>query len=136
MCGVPFRIYRNPVLGGAARVGDGGLPVPSPFNIYQLQLGGIERAFGATRHRWNRQYKAAQDIFGTELKCTAIRAMITTEHQVLYSDKFYSASGKGTLQNGEELLKLLGYGKDGSGRPVFFTYVLLDGVWRFSQTGT
>lgn len=41
----------------------------------------------------------------------------------------------GTITSGQDLLGLLNNGRQANGWIFFYTYVIVDGIWRFSQTG-
>jgi len=77
---------------------------------------------------WNQKYEAAKTIFNSAM----VKNTIIAQHYHLYSE--ISITKKGFLRSGADLLKLLKNGFKG-GRPRFFTYVLKDHTWYFSETG-
>lgn len=81
-----------------------------------------------------------KQLWESGAKSKIIQAAILTEHAVLYRARVCrcrSTVTKGQIADGEDLLKLLNYGRDAQEQPAFFTYVIdLNGRWCFSRTGS
>jgi hypothetical protein len=97
-----------------------------------VYLADVSTIFGDKWQYWNQEYHSAQQIFGDTITGMSIRSLIHGKHSTLYMDSVESTFG--ILQNGQELLQLLGYGVR-DGRPHCFTYVILADRVHFSETG-
>lgn len=96
---------------------------------------------GSELQEWNRNYKAAQTIFGggPASSSAAVRAVIQTGHRLLYARSMKNVFG--TIERSEDVIKLLQGGGNSPHanrvKPAVYTYVLSpeDDSLRFSETG-
>ncbi|KAJ3386076.1 hypothetical protein HDU92_002689 [Lobulomyces angularis] len=106
---------------------------------YKLWFHDVDTFFEGKRAHWNLKYPAAQRIFGSRPGSLAVRTMLHSQHQSLYSTTL------GLVQDGvlselslnfaEAFLILLTNGER-NGKPSVYTYAIVeDGTWRFSETG-
>jgi len=112
----------------ASSSADSLLPV---FNTYQVEMFHVTRIFGADNVGWNRQYKAAQRIYAEGPDGESVRAVIRSQHASLYNSRKAIVSA---CANGNEFLELFQFGVR-AGRRRFYTWVLLDHVFRFCESG-
>mmetsp|Transcript_24637 Transcript_24637/g.39025 ORF Transcript_24637/g.39025 Transcript_24637/m.39025 type:complete len:377 (-) Transcript_24637:7-1137(-) len=111
-----------------------GHTIQDPWKVYQVDVLGVQEVFGSQRQEWNRNYGAAQRIFGDEMVSLGIRAAIHVAYSQLYIESMSRNVQKGYLQSGTDFLQLIEYGLVHR-KPRMFTYVMLDDCIRFSETG-
>eukprot|EP00667_Euglena_gracilis_P004212 EG_transcript_4229 len=104
----------------------------SRWRTYRIYLAGVCKAFGPAWNRWNANYPAAQQIFGSNVMSKSMRGLIHAEYSSLFTEQVGCTSGR--LQTGQDLLKLLNYGLR-HGVPHLYTYVILADRLHFSETG-
>eukprot|EP00668_Euglena_longa_P012105 GGOE01014532.1.p1 GENE.GGOE01014532.1~~GGOE01014532.1.p1 ORF type:complete len:674 (-),score=173.10 GGOE01014532.1:294-2315(-) len=102
------------------------------WRTYRVYLAGVCKAFGSAWNRWNPSYAAAQQIFGPNVMGKSVRGLIHAEYSSLFTEQVGCTSGR--LQSGQDLLKLLNYGKR-HGVPHLYSYVILADRLHFSETG-
>ena len=106
------------------------IKVPA-YTTYSIKLLYIPEIFKDKKSHWNVNYKNAQKIFGSGAKATTVRGGIHLAHANLYKN-WHALYGK--LFLADEFFQLIYYGvRDNKIR--VFTYVILDNVIRFSETG-
>lgn len=102
------------------------------FITYRLYLRDVVEIFGESICPWNRPYGGAQLIF-QGAQSPMIRGILRTKHSA-----FYQTSGpdvtQGMLFSGHDFLRLIHFGVP-FGKRAYYTYVLTDGEFRFSETG-
>jgi len=102
------------------------------YATYEVHLPFVHSVFGGVKQPWNKTYWRACKTFGDSTKCKIKRETIRTEHKALYQhDK---TSRYGTIRSGDDFLRLFHYGVR-QGVPRIYTYVLVDEIMRFSETG-
>eukprot|EP00026_Physarum_polycephalum_P017051 Phypoly_transcript_18136.p1 GENE.Phypoly_transcript_18136~~Phypoly_transcript_18136.p1 ORF type:complete len:237 (+),score=21.25 Phypoly_transcript_18136:88-711(+) len=91
----------------------------------------VDQCFEGKKQHWNRDYPAAQTIFGDTIKGKAIRLMIRGQYTALFSnnhkrDKYFTCTSKDVFFH-------VIYAQET--KPRMFTYsVIYDGM-RFTETG-
>mmetsp|Transcript_36830 Transcript_36830/g.78532 ORF Transcript_36830/g.78532 Transcript_36830/m.78532 type:complete len:424 (+) Transcript_36830:96-1367(+) len=73
-----------------AIVDKGKLSEYSPFRTYSLRLWHIPFVFQGYTKGWNRNYKAAQQIYGNHLSCKAMRAALRIQNFIAYSNDHHT----------------------------------------------
>lgn len=76
-----------------------------------MYIKGVPIFFEGKKQGWNKNYKAAQSIFGTGPGCLAVRSGIQAGHKMLYARSTYN--GFGIIDSSEDVMHLLhGGGSD------------------------
>jgi len=78
-------------------------------------------------------------IFGTPLISPLVRKVIRAQHSELYSGLMVNRTkSTGKIFSGEEFLRLIHYGglKKQPPQIIFYTYVILENKFQFSETGS
>lgn len=87
------------------------------------------------RQQWNRQYRIAQTIFDGTPRSRAKQNAFKFAHKMLYG-RTIKNNEMGHLSSAEDLWKLIFYDeKEQRMRACFYTYIIDDSTWRFSETG-
>eukprot|EP00873_Tetraselmis_striata_P001664 jgi/Tetstr1/421928/TSEL_012827.t1 len=115
------------------------------YTVYEVDLHHVDDIFKGSRAGWNREYRAAQMIFGDTPDAYAIRAAVQGQHQWLYNN--IPSPETGAISGGSQLLQLFGFGKR-TGKRRSYTYVVVEApqeqkylisgsryLFRFSETG-
>jgi hypothetical protein len=86
------------------------------------------------RQYWNRHYRIAQTIFNGSFRSIAKQNSFKFTHKLLYGRTLKNESGR--LTNADDLWKLIFLDERTKRiRTKFFTYIIDDYTWRFSETG-
>ena len=104
----------------------------SPFSVFKLYLHNVAQAFDYQRQKWNEKYRFAKMFFSDTITGLAGRATAIAMHKYLYSNLILQE--KGYLNSANDFYRLLNYGKNSAGQILRYTYVMMDGDWRFSET--
>ncbi|KAI0309812.1 hypothetical protein OF83DRAFT_945849 [Amylostereum chailletii] len=136
----PIRFSRHfsPTVGRLTNINDERL-----YSTWKVYLKAVPMFFGETTQGWNKEYRAAQTIFGTGPSAFAVRSSIQAGHRLLYARS--TRNGFGTLESAADVMGLL-QGTLSAGaralaphrvKPAVYTYVVAvdDGSFRFSETG-
>ncbi|KAG5654022.1 hypothetical protein H0H81_008332 [Sphagnurus paluster] len=107
------------------------------YSTWKIYLRGVPLYFKDNYQSWNRDYKAAQGIFGPGPGPLAARGGIQAGHRLLYSRA--GRNEFGVLSGGADLVQLL-KAPAASGervKPAVYTYIIsaTDNSFRFSETG-
>jgi len=117
------------------------------YSTWEVRLRGVRAFFGDTFQAWNKEYAAAQSIFGAGPGALALRGTIRAGHRTLYARS--TRDGTGPLDTPADVLALL-HGTYSLGqarspgdprrlrvKPAVYTYVITeeDETLRFSETG-
>lgn len=118
------------------------------YSTWKMYVRGIPLFFGDKHQHWNRNYKAAQNIFQGPTS-VAVRSGIQAGHRMLYART--SANGFGIIDKPTDVIEILhgGAGRPGSKnasiqmqhakrvKPAVYTYIISsdDDSFRFSETG-
>lgn len=87
------------------------------------------------RQYWNRHYRIAQTIFGSSIRSLVKQNSFKLAHRVLY-DRTIKNNQFGRLHNADDLWKLIFFDEQTQRiRARFYTYIIDDTTWRFSETG-
>lgn len=106
------------------------------YSTWKIELRRISHFFppGLQQH-WNKNYSAAQKIFGNCPTSIASQGMLKVAHKALHGRKLKHYED-GNLNSAEELWKIIFTDNFfHCVKPCIFTYVIDDEYWRFSQTG-
>ena len=106
------------------------------YSTWKIQMRRISAFFPLyERQYWNRQYKAAQNIFGHCPISLASQTTIKIGHKVLYG-RTLKHNEYGRLNNADDVWKLVFTdARTGRIQPCVYTYIIDDHTWRFSETG-
>ncbi|KAA1475904.1 C2-domain-containing protein [Dentipellis sp. KUC8613] len=137
----PIRFTRHfsPTVGLLTNINDERL-----YSTWKMYIRGVPLFFGTTTQGWNRDYKAAQSIFGPGPGSLAVRSSIQAGHRMLYART--TRNGFGIIEKPTDILNILHGGKSTLGsrafaehriKPAVYTYVIAidDQSFRFSETG-
>jgi len=118
------------------------------YSTWKFTLKGLPLFFRDVTQGWNKNYAAAQKIFGNGPASLAVRSGIQAGHRMLYARLAGNGYGiiNNVLDNGtEEPVPLKAVLNAGSGdntyaeriKPAVYTYIIsaVDDTWRFSETG-
>jgi len=131
----PYIIHWNKTVGiGAGFSEKGSTASLKGFPTYEITLYYVNSIFHGKVQPWNTSYAQAIKIFGPGVTAKVARATIRKQHDWLYRN-IGRTNETGTITNGNDLLGLLSNGRLANGFILFYTYVVVDGIWRFSQTG-
>jgi hypothetical protein len=87
------------------------------------------------RQYWNRHYRIAQTIFNGSFRSIAKQNSFKLTHKLLYG-RTLKNNESGRLTNADDLWKLIFFDdRTQRIRTKFFTYIIDDNTWRFSETG-
>jgi len=87
------------------------------------------------RQHWNRHYRIAQTIFGSSVRSIVKQNSFKLAHRLLY-DRSLKNNEFGRLNDANDLWKLIFFDEDTQRiRAKFYTYIIDDNTWRFSETG-
>lgn len=105
------------------------------YSTWKIQIRRIDVFFQShQRQHWNKQYKAAQAIFGNYPLCLISQSTIKLAHKALYG-RTLKHSENGHLNNADELWKMIFTDRTTQIiKPCVYTYVIDDHMWRFSET--
>ena len=109
---------------------DGSLP---GFTCYSIEMFHVPSIFHDTWQAWNREYANARAIFGQEEGSATLRQAIRVQFAALYREGLLRTR-TGRIQCANDFFELLDHGCR-NGMPQFFTYVLTDERFRFSESG-
>jgi len=126
-----YRAHYNTVVGGIRSTEQ---EAASKFPVYTVYLFDVQEIFQDIVSPWNRQYDAAQSIFGPGPSAIAVRTGIRALQAQLYRRGSSLRTRKGYLTNGDDFLQLMKYGIRAK-HPRFYTYTLRDDKLNFSETG-
>lgn len=127
-----FKMSENVVLGGIRGMQQ---ESSSTFRVYSITLLDVETYFHGNRCTWNRNYQAAQQIFGDGASCSLARMSIRAMHANVYRKGSSFRTKRGYLKSGDDLLTLLKFGERRR-LSQFFTYIIgLDNKLRCCETG-
>ena len=106
------------------------------YSTWKIRIRRISSYFAPhERQHWNRQYKAAQTIFGGCPQSIVSQGTIKLAHKALYGRKL-RGNQNGQLHHADDLRKLIFADPvTGQIKPCVYTYVIDDHTWRFSETG-
>lgn len=151
---VRFSRHFSPTVGLLTSLNDERL-----YSTWKIFIKGVSMFFGDTVQGWNRDYPAAQRIFGPGPESFAVRSAIKSGHAMLYART--TCNGFGVIDTTRDVLNLfegslrgqpppppLPAGSDGQPdqappkssqriKPAVYTYVIAvqDNSLRFSETG-
>ena len=105
------------------------------YSTWKIQIRRIDVFFQLhQRQHWNKQYKAAQAIFGNYPLCLISQSTIKLAHKALYG-RTLKHSENGQLKDADELWKMIFTDRTTQLiKPCIYTYVIDDYMWRFSET--
>lgn len=105
------------------------------YSTWKIQMRRIDVFFQFhQRQHWNKQYKAAQAIFGTCPLSLISQSTIKLAHKALYG-RTLKHSENGHLNNADDLWRLIFSERMTQQiKPCVYTYVIDDNMWRFSET--
>eukprot|EP01127_Copromyxa_protea_P018616 TRINITY_DN5897_c0_g2_i2.p1 TRINITY_DN5897_c0_g2~~TRINITY_DN5897_c0_g2_i2.p1 ORF type:complete len:291 (-),score=16.70 TRINITY_DN5897_c0_g2_i2:349-1221(-) len=126
-----YRIHYNTIVGGVRSMEQ---ERSARFPTISIQMHFVPDILGLKMSTWNRDYEAAQQIFGPGPACMLARASIKLLHAQLYRRGSNLRTKKGVVKSGSDFLSMIGYGVRG-GRERFFTYVLKEDKMFFCETG-
>ncbi|KAI0046833.1 C2-domain-containing protein [Auriscalpium vulgare] len=136
---IHFTRHFSPTVGRLTNINDERL-----YSTWKIYVKGVHMFFGDTVQPWNRNYKAAQSIFGSGPSALAVRSGIQAGHRLLYARS--TRNGFGTITQPSDIMALLCGGKQAMGsrapvphrvKPAVYTYIISrdDESLRFSETG-
>ena len=79
-------------------------------------------------------FRSVSNVLRPGVAAKLARATIRKQHDWLYRN-VARRNESGMITSGNDLLGLLNNGRLPNGFILFYTYVIVDGIWRFSQTG-
>jgi hypothetical protein len=105
------------------------------YSTWKIQMRRISVFFKPhERQHWNREYKAAQAIFGNYPSSLASQATIKSGHKVLCG-RTLRRSENGSLNSADDLWKSIFLDRTTQRiKPCIYTYIIDDNTWRFSET--
>lgn len=103
------------------------------FLTFRVRMMNVSHVFAEQFCGWNRDYPAAQKIFGAHLGTATVRGVIHKQHGILYKTSGADVV-HAVLDSGHALLRLLNYGI-AAGFRQYYTYVLTSHELRFCETG-
>jgi hypothetical protein len=103
------------------------------FVCHSIEMFHVQSIFGGVWQPWNREYANAQAIFGKEDGSLAVRQAIRIQFAALYRDGVVRTRS-GYITSSSDFFELIHYGRP-NGVPQFYTYVLTDDRFRFSESG-
>jgi hypothetical protein len=106
------------------------------YSTWRIQLRRISVYFPlCDRQNWNRNYRIAQGIFNGSVRSIAKQKSLKLAHKLLYGTTIKN-SEYGRLTNADDLWKLIFFDKKTDRiRRCYYTYIIDDTAWRFSETG-
>jgi hypothetical protein len=106
------------------------------YSTWKIRLRRISVYFPSyERQYWNKHYRVAQTIFGNSIRSMAKQNSFKLAHKILYG-RTIKRSEFGRLKNADDLWKLILFdNKRERIRSCFYTYIIDDNTWRFSETG-
>jgi hypothetical protein len=102
------------------------------FSCYEIDIHSVKNIFGDNFQHWNVNYDKAQMIFKESVASAMVRTGLKTQHASLYTSATHIQTY--LIEKPDDIFQMLGFGLRGGVRR-YFTYVLLDDVMRFSETG-
>jgi hypothetical protein len=106
------------------------------YSTWKIRMRRISAFFPPhERQHWNRQYKAARNIFGYCPVSIASQTAIKLGHKILYG-RTLKHNENGQLNSADDLWNFIFLDKIvGRIKPCVYTYIIDDHTWRFSETG-
>lgn len=106
------------------------------YSTWKITLRQISTFFRpCDRQYWNRHYRVAQTIFNGSFRSMAKQNSFKLAHKMLYG-RTLKNNQSGRLTNADDLWKLIFFDETTQRiRTRFFTYIIDDYTWRFSETG-
>jgi hypothetical protein len=106
------------------------------YSTWKVQLRRISVYFHSyERQYWNKHYRIAQIIFGNSARSIAKQKSFKLAHKILYGETI-KRNEYGRINNANDLWKLIFFdNKTQRIRTRFYTYVIDENTWRFSETG-
>ena len=106
------------------------------YSTWKITLRRISTFFRpCDRQYWNRHYRIAQTIFSGSFRSMAKQNSFKLAHKLLYG-RTLKNNETGRLTNAADLWRLIFFDEATKRiRTRFFTYIIDDYTWRFSETG-
>ena len=105
------------------------------YSTWKIQMRRISVYFNPNeRQHWNKQYSAAQSIFGDRPLALASKNAIKIAHKLLYG-RTLKNNQNGFLDDADDVWKIVFTDeKTQRIKPCIYTYVIDETTWRFSET--